>query len=99
MRHVHCPRSFPIPHSAIGWAMVIGAFRNGTECLVRQTHVPTGESKCVDIWMTESRKGRMNRNFQKCSSNSRDKDGCTPNIRVPMVSIVFNLGILGDYNP
>ena len=29
----------------------------------------------------------------------RDKDGCTPNVRVPMVSIVFNLGILGDYNP
>ena len=29
---------------------------------------------------------------------SRDKDGCTPNVRVPMVFIVFNLGILVDYN-
>ena len=25
--------------------------------------------------------------------------GCTFNVRVPMVFIVFNLGILGDYNP
>ena len=29
---------------------------------------------------------------------SRDKEGCTPNVRVPMVFIVFNLGILGDEN-
>ena len=25
--------------------------------------------------------------------------GCTPNVRVPMVYIVFNLGILGDNLP
>ena len=28
-----------------------------------------------------------------------DKDGCTPNVRVPMVFIVVSIGILGDYNP
>ena len=32
------------------------------------------------------------------SQLSRDKDGCTPN-SVPMVFIVFNLGILGDNLP
>ena len=26
-------------------------------------------------------------------------DGCSPNVRVPMVFIVFHLGILGDYHP
>ncbi len=31
---------------------------------------------------------------------SRDKDGCTPNVRVPMVLIGLNyIGILGDNNP
>ena len=36
-------------------------------------------------------------NMSQC--DSRDKDGCTPNVRVPMVFIVFNLGILGNFNP
>ena len=31
--------------------------------------------------------------------NAQGTIGCTPNVRVPMVVIVFNLGILGDYNP
>jgi len=30
---------------------------------------------------------------------SRDKDGCTPNVRVPMVFSWCSLGILGDYIP
>ena len=49
--------------------MVIDNHRNGTECLVRKTHVSTGEAKCLDVWMTESKKGRMSQNVQKCSSN------------------------------
>ena len=31
--------------------------------------------------------------------SSRDKDGCTPNVRVPMVFSWCSLGILGEYNP
>ena len=30
---------------------------------------------------------------------SMDKDGCNPNLRVPMVFSWCSLGILGDYNP
>ena len=37
-------------------------------------------------------------NFQR-DIQSRDKDGCTPNVRVPMVFSWCSLGILGDYNP
>ena len=30
---------------------------------------------------------------------SRDKDGCTPNVRVYPWYLLCSLGILGDYNP
>ena len=46
---------------------------------------------------------QLYRRLSKPKSNNQGTLGCTPNVRVPMVFIVFYLlcflGIFGDYNP